>query len=82
MTSYIYSIGSSATAADEFTAPLNSSMETEQLESASVEPVPNLQTTQKRSAADLEENYFPPAKKILSTVVVEDNLETTYEVRS
>ncbi|XP_062460457.1 transcription factor TFIIIB component B'' homolog [Pezoporus occidentalis] len=59
-----------------------SSMETEQLESASVEPVPNLQTTQKRSAADLEENDFPPAKKILSTVVVEDNLETTYETYS
>ncbi|XP_061324629.1 transcription factor TFIIIB component B'' homolog [Pezoporus flaviventris] len=74
------SIGSSTT--HEFTAPLNSSMETEQLESASVEPVPNLQTTQKRSAADLEENDFPPAKKILSTVVVEDNLETTYETDS
>ncbi|NXD73699.1 BDP1 factor, partial [Eolophus roseicapillus] len=76
----VESIGSSTAAADEFTAPLNSSMETEQLESASVEPVPDLQTTQKRSAADLEENDFPPAKKILSTVVVEDNMETTYEV--
>ncbi|XP_030899450.2 transcription factor TFIIIB component B'' homolog [Melopsittacus undulatus] len=76
------SIGSSITAADEFTAPLNSNMETEQLESASVEPVPNLQTTRKRSAANLEENDFPSAKKILSTVVVEDNLETTYETHS
>ncbi|XP_030325835.1 transcription factor TFIIIB component B'' homolog isoform X2 [Strigops habroptila] len=75
----VESIGSSKTAADEFTAPLNSSMETEQLEGASVEPVPNLRTTQKRSAADLEENNFPLAKKILSTVVVEDDLETTYE---
>ncbi|XP_065518309.1 transcription factor TFIIIB component B'' homolog [Lathamus discolor] len=78
----VESIGSSITAADKFTAPLNSSMETEQLESASVEPVPNLQTTQKRSAADLEENDFPPAKKILSTVVVEHNSETTYETSS
>ncbi|XP_054665457.1 transcription factor TFIIIB component B'' homolog isoform X2 [Grus americana] len=73
------SIGSLTTAADEFAAPLNSSMETKQLGSASVEPVPNLQTTQKRSAAELEENDFPPAKKTLSTVVVEDNLETTYK---
>ncbi|KAM4639478.1 transcription factor TFIIIB component B'' homolog isoform 3-T3 [Amazona ochrocephala] len=78
----VESIGSSTTAAGEFTAPLNSSMETEHLESASVEPVPNLQTTQKRSDADLEENDFPPAKKILTTVVVEDNLETTYETYS
>ncbi|XP_061198699.1 transcription factor TFIIIB component B'' homolog [Neopsephotus bourkii] len=76
----VESIGSSTT--HEFTAPLNSIMETEQLESASVEPVPNLQTTQKRSAADLEENDFPPAKKILSPVVVENNLETTYETHS
>ncbi|KAM8984145.1 transcription factor TFIIIB component B'' homolog isoform 1-T1 [Ara ararauna] len=76
------SIGSLTTAAGEFTAPLNSSMETEQLESVSVEPVPNLQTTQKRSAADLEESDLPPVKKILSTGVVEDNLETTYETYS
>ncbi|KAM6230581.1 transcription factor TFIIIB component B'' homolog [Porphyrio hochstetteri] len=70
------SIGSLTTTADEFTAPLNSSMETQRLESASVEPVPNLQTTQKRSAAELEEDDFPPAKKTLSAVVVEGNLET------
>lgn len=81
ITLYINSIGSLTTAADEFAAPLNSSMETKQLESASLEPVPNLQTTQKRSAAELEENDFPPAKKTLSTVVVEGNLETTYKVR-
>ncbi|NXH73882.1 BDP1 factor, partial [Hydrobates tethys] len=73
------SIGSLTTAANEFAAPLNSNMEAKQLESASVEPDPNLQTTQKRSAAELEENDFPPAKKALSTVVVEGNLETTYE---
>ncbi|XP_074935300.1 transcription factor TFIIIB component B'' homolog isoform X1 [Phalacrocorax aristotelis] len=76
------SIGSKTTAADEFTAPLNSGMETKQLESSSVEPVPNLQTTQKRSAAELEENDFPPAKKTLSTVVGEGNLETTYKCYS
>ncbi|KAM9251240.1 transcription factor TFIIIB component B'' homolog [Cariama cristata] len=71
--------GSFPTAADEFAAPLNSSMETKQLESTSVKPIPNLQTTQKRSAAELEENDFPPAKKTLSTVVEEGNLETTYK---
>ncbi|XP_075597255.1 transcription factor TFIIIB component B'' homolog isoform X2 [Balearica regulorum gibbericeps] len=79
------SIGSLTTAADEFAAPLNSSLETKQLGSASVEPVPNLQTTQKRSAAELEENDFPPAKKTLSTIVVEDNFETTskgYSIKS
>ncbi|NXN67036.1 BDP1 factor, partial [Himantopus himantopus] len=75
----VESIGSLPTAADEFAAPLNSGMETKQLESASLEPVPNLPTTQKRSAAELEENDFPPAKKTLSTVVVEGNLETTYK---
>ncbi|XP_076219089.1 transcription factor TFIIIB component B'' homolog isoform X2 [Aptenodytes patagonicus] len=75
----VESIGSLTTAPDEFAAPLNSSMETKQLESASVEAIPNLQTTQKRSAAELEENDFPPAKKTLSTVVVEGNLETTYK---
>ncbi|PKU47520.1 hypothetical protein llap_2162 [Limosa lapponica baueri] len=75
----VESIGSLTTAAEEFAAPLNSSMETKQLESALLEPVPNLQTTQKRSAAELEENYFPPAKKTRSDVVVEDNLETTYK---
>ncbi|KAM6363800.1 transcription factor TFIIIB component B'' homolog [Pluvialis apricaria] len=75
----VESIGSLTTAADEFAAPLNRSTETKQLESASLEPVPNLQTTQKRSAAELEENDFPPAKKTLSTVVVEGSLETTYK---
>ncbi|KAM6034928.1 transcription factor TFIIIB component B'' homolog isoform 2-T2 [Theristicus caerulescens] len=75
----VKSTGSLTTAADEFAAPLNSSMETKQLESPSVEPVPNLQTTQKRSAAELEESDFPPAKKTLSTVVVEGNLEATYK---
>ncbi|XP_064902320.1 transcription factor TFIIIB component B'' homolog isoform X1 [Columba livia] len=73
----VESIGSLTTAADEFAAPLNSGVEAKQLESPSVEPVPNLQTTQKRSAIELEENDFPPAKKTLSTVVVESNLETT-----
>lgn len=81
MTLYINSIGSLTTAADEFAAPLNSGVEAKQLESPSVEPVPNLQTTQKRSAIELEENDFPPAKKTLSTVVVESNLETTCQVR-
>ncbi|XP_074667748.1 transcription factor TFIIIB component B'' homolog isoform X2 [Strix aluco] len=71
--------GTLTTAADEFAAPLNSSMRSKLLESASVEPVPNLQTAQKRSAAELEENDFPPAKKTLSTVVVEGNLETTHK---
>ncbi|KAM6301915.1 transcription factor TFIIIB component B'' homolog isoform 2-T2 [Podargus strigoides] len=73
------SIGSFTTAADEFTAPLNSSMETKQLESLPVEPVPDLQTIRKRSAAELEEADFPPAKKSLSAVVVEGNLEATYK---
>ncbi|XP_074994080.1 transcription factor TFIIIB component B'' homolog isoform X11 [Calonectris borealis] len=73
------SIGSLTTAANEFAGPLNSSMESKQLESASVEPIPNLQTTQKRSAAELEESDIPPAKQALSTVVVEGNLETTYK---
>ncbi|XP_065512690.1 transcription factor TFIIIB component B'' homolog isoform X3 [Caloenas nicobarica] len=73
----VESIGSLTTAADEFAAPLNSSMEAKQLESPSVQPAPNLQTTQKRSAAELEGNDFPSAKKTLSTVVVESNLETT-----
>ncbi|NXK17044.1 BDP1 factor, partial [Arenaria interpres] len=75
----VASIGSLTTAAEEFAAPLNSSMETKQLESASLEPIPNLQTTQKRSAAELEENYFPPAKKTQSDVVAEGNLEATYK---
>ncbi|NWY57845.1 BDP1 factor, partial [Chionis minor] len=75
----VESIGSLTTAADEFAAPLNSSMETKQLESASLAPVPNMQTTQKRSAAEIEGNDFPSAKKTLSTIVVEDNLETAYK---
>lgn len=69
------------TAAGEVAAPFNNRMETKQLESA-VDPVPKLQTAQKRSAAELEENYFPPSKKTPSTVAVEDNLESTYKVRS
>ncbi|XP_023800072.1 transcription factor TFIIIB component B'' homolog [Cyanistes caeruleus] len=74
----VESVGSLTTAADEVAAPLNSSMETKQLESAA-DPVPKLQTAQKRLAAELEENDFPPSKKIPSTVAVEDNLETTYK---
>ncbi|NWS77780.1 BDP1 factor, partial [Crotophaga sulcirostris] len=73
------SIASLTTAVDESAAPLKSSMEIKQLESISVEPVPNLRTTQKRSAAELEENNFPPAKKTMSTVLVEGNLEPTYQ---
>ncbi|XP_049650985.1 transcription factor TFIIIB component B'' homolog isoform X13 [Accipiter gentilis] len=75
----VESTGSLTTAADEIAAPLKSSIKTKQLESASVESVPNSQTTQKRSAAELEVNDFPPAKKTLSTVTVEGNLETTYK---
>ena len=81
MTLYVNSTGSLTTAADEFVAPVNSPVETKQLESVSVEPVANFQTTQKRSAAELEGNDFPPAKKTRSAVVVEGNLETTYKVR-
>ncbi|XP_069633028.1 transcription factor TFIIIB component B'' homolog isoform X6 [Haliaeetus albicilla] len=75
----VESTGSLTTAADEFAAPLKSSIKTKQLESASVDPVPNSQTTQKRSAAELEVNDLPPAKKTLSTIAVEGNLETTYK---
>lgn len=75
---YINSTGSLTTAAGEVAAALNSSMETE-LEGA-VDSVPKLQTAQKRLAAELEENDFPPSKK--THVAVEDNLETTYKVRS
>ncbi|XP_041342308.1 transcription factor TFIIIB component B'' homolog isoform X2 [Pyrgilauda ruficollis] len=74
----VESIGSLTTAAGKVAGPLNSSMETEQLESA-VDPVPKLQTAQKRLAAELEEHDFPPSKKIPSTVAVENNLETTYK---
>lgn len=81
MTSCINSIGSLTTTAEEFATPLNSGMETKQLKCASVEPVSDLQTTQKRSAAELEENDFPPAKKILSPVVMEGSLEANCKVR-
>ncbi|KAJ7426852.1 B double prime 1, subunit of RNA polymerase III transcription initiation factor IIIB-like protein [Willisornis vidua] len=75
----VESIGSLTTAADEVAAPLNSSMDTKQLESASLDPIPKLQTTQKQSAAELEKNDFPTVKKTLSAVAVEDSLETTYK---
>ncbi|KAM4753912.1 transcription factor TFIIIB component B'' homolog isoform 2-T2 [Cyanocitta cristata] len=78
----VESIRSLTTAAGEVAAPLNSSMETKQLESASVGPVPKLQRAQKRLAAELEKNDFPPSKKTRSTVAVEDNLETTYKGHS
>ncbi|XP_059692728.1 transcription factor TFIIIB component B'' homolog isoform X2 [Haemorhous mexicanus] len=74
----VESIGSLTTAAGKVAGPLNSSMEAKQLESA-VDPVPKLQTAQKRLAAELEENDFPPSKKTPSTVAVENNLETTYK---
>ncbi|KAJ7409720.1 B double prime 1, subunit of RNA polymerase III transcription initiation factor IIIB-like protein [Pitangus sulphuratus] len=84
-TTEVESIGSVTTAAGEVATPLNNSLETKQLESASVDPVPKLQTSQKRSAAELEENDFPIAKKTLSAVAVEDTLETTckgYSIKS
>ncbi|XP_068032094.1 transcription factor TFIIIB component B'' homolog [Anomalospiza imberbis] len=74
----VESFGSLTTAAGKVAGPLNSTMETRQLESA-VDPVPKLQIAQKRSAAELEENDFPPSKKTPSTVAVENNLETTYK---
>ncbi|XP_062368787.1 transcription factor TFIIIB component B'' homolog [Cinclus cinclus] len=74
----VESIGSFTTAAGEVAAPSNSSMQTKQLESAA-DPVPKLQTAQKRLAAEPKENDFPPSKKTLSTVAAEDNLETTYK---
>ncbi|XP_030824175.1 transcription factor TFIIIB component B'' homolog isoform X2 [Camarhynchus parvulus] len=74
----VESIGSLTTAAGKVAGPLNSSMETKQLESA-VDPVPKLQTAQKWLAAELEEHDFPPSKKTPSTVTVENNLETTYK---
>ncbi|XP_037979389.1 transcription factor TFIIIB component B'' homolog isoform X2 [Motacilla alba alba] len=73
----VESIGSLTTAAGKVAGPLNSSMETK-LESA-VDSVPKLQTAQKRLAAELEENDFPPSKKTPSTVAVENDLETTYK---
>ncbi|XP_032531684.1 transcription factor TFIIIB component B'' homolog isoform X3 [Chiroxiphia lanceolata] len=81
----VESIGSMTAAAGEIATPLNSSMETKQLDSASVQPVPKLQTTRKRSAAELEENDFPTTKKTLSAVAVEDSLETSckgYSIKS
>ncbi|NXL91385.1 BDP1 factor, partial [Alectura lathami] len=79
------SIGSSTTADDEFGASPSSSVETKQLQSASVEPVLNVvHTAQKRSAAELAENDSPLAKKTLSTVV-ESNLESPskgYSIKS
>ncbi|XP_050184862.1 transcription factor TFIIIB component B'' homolog [Myiozetetes cayanensis] len=84
-TTEVESTGSVTTAAGEVATPLNSSLETKQLESASVDHVPKLQTSQKRSAAELEENDFPTAKKTLSADAVEDTLETTckgYSIKS
>ncbi|NXC39687.1 BDP1 factor, partial [Penelope pileata] len=76
----VESTGSSTTAADEFDASSNSSMETKQLQSASVEPALNLvQTAQKRPAAELAENDLPLAKKTLTTVV-EGNLESPLKI--
>ncbi|XP_068780502.1 transcription factor TFIIIB component B'' homolog isoform X3 [Struthio camelus] len=73
------STGSLTTSVAELAASLNSSIESKQLQSASVEAISSLvETTQKRSAAELEENDFPPAKKILSTLGV-GNLESTYK---
>ncbi|KAM9168012.1 transcription factor TFIIIB component B'' homolog isoform 6-T6 [Mergus octosetaceus] len=70
------STGSLTAAAHEFDASLNSNMETKQLQNALAEPVLNLvQTAQKRLAAELAGNDFPPAKKTLSTVV-ESNFES------
>ncbi|XP_047907311.2 transcription factor TFIIIB component B'' homolog isoform X1 [Anser cygnoides] len=72
----VESTGSLTIAAHEFDASLNSNMETKQLQNTLAEPVLNLvQTAQKRSAAELAENDFPPAKKTLSTIV-EGNFES------
>nr|XP_054507533.1 transcription factor TFIIIB component B'' homolog isoform X5 [Agelaius phoeniceus] len=74
----VESTESLTTAAGKVAGPLNSSTETKQLESA-VDPVSKLQTAEKRLAAELEENDFPPSKKTPSTVTVENSLETTYK---
>ncbi|KAL9822482.1 transcription factor TFIIIB component B'' homolog isoform 3-T3 [Geothlypis trichas] len=74
----VESIASLTTAAGKVAGPLNSSMETKQLESA-VDPVPELQTAQKRLASELEENDFPLSKITPSTITVENSLETTYK---
>ncbi|NWX82815.1 BDP1 factor, partial [Nothoprocta pentlandii] len=72
----VESIGSLTTAVDEHAASLDSKMETKQLQSALREPILNLvQTAQKRSAAEPEEDDFPPAKKSLSSSA-EDDLES------
>ncbi|XP_031460644.1 transcription factor TFIIIB component B'' homolog isoform X2 [Phasianus colchicus] len=66
----VESIGSSTTAAHELGEYSNSSTETKQQQSASVEPALSLvQTTQKRSAAEPAENDFPLVKKTVSTVM-------------
>ncbi|NXU50167.1 BDP1 factor, partial [Turnix velox] len=64
------------TAVDEFAASLYSSVEAKQLESASLESIPGLQTTPRRSPPELEENDFP-----LSAVAVEGNFEIPHKVR-
>ncbi|NWU89023.1 BDP1 factor, partial [Upupa epops] len=73
------STGSLIASAGEFVTHLNSSLETNLLHSASVGSIPNLQTTQKRSAAELEENDFRPAKRTMSTDAVEGILEDTHK---
>ncbi|XP_021236302.1 transcription factor TFIIIB component B'' homolog [Numida meleagris] len=72
----VESTGSSTPAADELGECSNSSMETKRQQSASVEPVLNsVRTAQKRSAAELAENDFPPVKKSISAAV-EGNVES------
>ncbi|NXN98079.1 BDP1 factor, partial [Rhinopomastus cyanomelas] len=73
------SSGSLMASAGESPTPLNSSLGNSQMDCASVESVQNLQTTRKRSAAELEENDFYPTKKTVSAIVVESNLETTHK---
>ncbi|NWJ03793.1 BDP1 factor, partial [Crypturellus undulatus] len=73
----VESIGSLTTAVDELATSLDRKMETKQLQSAPGEPMPKLvQTAKKRSAVELGEDDFPPAKKTLSTSA-EDGLEST-----
>ncbi|NWI12874.1 BDP1 factor, partial [Crypturellus soui] len=73
----VESIGSLTTAVDELAASLDRKMETKQLQRAPGEPIPKLvQTAKKRSAVELGEDDFPPAKKTLSTSA-EDGLEST-----
>lgn len=69
------------TAADELGEYSNSSTETKQQESVSVESVLTLvHTAQKRSAAEPAENDVPLVKKTVSTVV-ESNVEGPCQVR-